>query len=485
MTFCPVALIVAVVGVVSLLPSRAHAQHAPSAIDTNNYSIEFYQGPVMAPLRVTGLAGAYTGYAEGIDGITSNSAAPGVRFPQSTSMFDYDLSLSLSLPSALRDTDFDNDGNTGFAYEDFVFLTLGAMLQWGDFGIGWLSDVQAYGITPKESSNDPSLSLIIHRADITGSWSIWNQQLIFGLGPRIVALSMSSNADAAAHEPLVDISGMAPQFGMLIRPNHAPWRIGLNYRTPVRGSIRSTHNVTVDDFGILRVFDFPIPSSVYIPWEIRAGFSLQLGPRPLNPTWVNPVAHEQRERQRILDGQRQRYANRNKQLRLIANPQERQAYEKRIDEEEVYLRHQEEIILQQVADRLQQQRDTVFSRLPRDYLLVVAEVLITGSSPDAISVESFLSRTKRRTGQDLSISPRLGLESEPIRGYLKTRLGTYVEPSRFRNHSYRQHVTFGFDLRVFRFPGWWILSPAHYRISGMTDLAPRYTNIGFSFGSWY
>ena len=51
---------------VLLVASRASAQE-DVPIQRNDYDIQFYQGPLIAPIRVTGLGGAYTGYAEGVD----------------------------------------------------------------------------------------------------------------------------------------------------------------------------------------------------------------------------------------------------------------------------------------------------------------------------------------------------------------------------------------------------------------------------------
>jgi len=89
-------------------------------------SIDLFQGPVLAPARATGLGGAFAAYAEGVDAIAANAAAVAVREPYSYTWFDYDLTASISFPAAFRKTDFDNDGATGFTYNNFLFYTLGA-----------------------------------------------------------------------------------------------------------------------------------------------------------------------------------------------------------------------------------------------------------------------------------------------------------------------------------------------------------------------
>jgi hypothetical protein len=122
---------------------------------------------------------------------------------------------------------------------------------------------------------------------------------------------------------------------------------------------------------------------------------------------------------------------------------------------------------------------------PREYILLVADAVVTGSSPNAVGLEAFLSQSAQRSGESTNVTPRLGVEGEPVVGVVKMRLGTYLEPARYTGSSSRQHFTFGFDVRVFSFKGWWILAPATYRLTAVADLAPRYENLGISFGGWH
>src|SRR5262249_1285975 len=59
-------------------------------ITNNNYAIELFQGPLIAPIRVTGVGGAYIALAEDTAGAAVNSASPAVRDAYSTTWFDYD-----------------------------------------------------------------------------------------------------------------------------------------------------------------------------------------------------------------------------------------------------------------------------------------------------------------------------------------------------------------------------------------------------------
>ena len=99
-------------------PARAQ----PSPLAGKHYSIDVFQGPVLGPSDVIGIAGAYAGYAEGIAGMVANAAAPAVRETYNVSYFNWDFSPSLSIPFNVfgpRD-DFDNSGSAGHDFTDFT-----------------------------------------------------------------------------------------------------------------------------------------------------------------------------------------------------------------------------------------------------------------------------------------------------------------------------------------------------------------------------
>ena len=47
------------------LQGSAGAQPLPPKIQSNAYNIEIFQGPLIAPIHVTGVGGAYVAVAEG------------------------------------------------------------------------------------------------------------------------------------------------------------------------------------------------------------------------------------------------------------------------------------------------------------------------------------------------------------------------------------------------------------------------------------
>lgn len=474
-----------VVALSLLASSAAPARAADAPTLTNDFNVELFQGPVLAPLRVTGLAGAYTAYAEGVDGLPANAATPAVREPYSVYELDYDIAFSLSFPAMFERTDFDNDGRVGFTYNDFIFYSAGGMLQYGPMGVGATGDFQRYNLSPNANPDDPRSSLTIGRIDLMVAWSFANHQLMVGGGTRGVLLNVDSSTSTFSFQNLLSMVGVAPQVGVVIRPDYQPWRIGANFTAGVTADTQLGDEVVVDAQGIRRVAGLVVPQSVHLPWEARVGFAIQVGPRPLNPKWIDPAKQEAALRERIAQARVSRQLEQERELDALLNPQARQRRAEQMAREEEYLRAEAEARLERRQERLLAERRARYWNWPREYILVTTEALVTGPSHNAISVEDFLAQTQRPVGQSVTVTPKLGIEGEPVVNHLKTRLGTYLEPTRYAGRVARQHFTFGFDVHVFDFAGWRFLAPAKFRISGVVDLAPRYENFGVSFGAWH
>jgi hypothetical protein len=126
--------------------------------------------------------------------------------------------------------------------------------------------------------------------------------------------------------------------------------------------------------------------------------------------------------------------------------------------------------------------------MARFYVLVSMSLLVTGPVSNAVGVESFLQRRVNRSGESVSLSPRLGVESEVIPHILRLRGGTYLEPTRFSDPraSQRVHGTFGLDVRLFP---WSVFGLAEdgttWRAAGVIDWSERYLGWGASVGIWH
>src|SRR6187549_43377 len=156
-------------------------------IQTSDYAIDLYQGPVFAGTRVTGLGGAYVAIAEDVDGDLQNPAAPAVRPFYSLDNFDYWLGLGLTLPAKLKGMDIFNSGGDSEitrSPDSFVFVTPALNLQWGGLGIGGTVEVQAYDLsrnqTADASAADISASVIVTHLQVAYGFS--HNQWVFGAG---------------------------------------------------------------------------------------------------------------------------------------------------------------------------------------------------------------------------------------------------------------------------------------------------------------
>ena len=96
------------------------------------------------------------------------------------------------------------------------------------------------------------------------------------------------------------------------------------------------------------------------------------------------------------------------------------------------------------------------------------------------------------SGEHVTVQPRLGIETEPVTNVMVTRVGTYIEPSRYLAPptpgllaGTRQHFTFGVDAHVFKWDVFGLVIPTDWRVTIAGDVAPRYHNVGIGIGTWH
>jgi hypothetical protein len=474
----------------ALLPARAFA--APPKIQDNNYKVEFFQGPVIAPVRITGLAGAYAGYAEGVEGTATNAAAPAVREPFSVRALDWDLTASFSFPGSYASTDFDNHGpassNTpSSSFSNFLYLNVGAQIQYDLFGASITGDLQHFNLsTPTTQS---SLTLQIGRFHALGAYGVFNDQLVIGAGVRILALNVNGNNNVLGNTgvfggSILTMTGAAPELGALLKPDGAFWRLGATVRAPVTAGNVGSAQTTTDAANVTRVGEFIVPQSIVQPWELEIGLALQAGPRPLNPTWLNPEQEEAPIRLQISRARATRAARYAEILRNTA-PVFAAAEKGELAKEEAAIQGIENQHLDIESKKLLAQRRARYANWPREKLLFVASAVITGPDSNTVAVESFLEQTNEPFGRYVTVTPRFGVESEPVIDWVRLRAGTYIEPSRFENGTARDHFTAGADFKLFPFNAFGLLDNTTWRASFAVDAAPRYFNWGLGIGLWH
>ena len=196
------------------------------------------------------------------------------------------------------------------------------------------------------------------------------------------------------------------------------------------------------------VLGLPLPETVSLPWEARAGVAWQFGPRRFNPRHVR--------RKDVGWGVAESGAG-----------------------DLAYGRERERRYTDPGLAGLRELGARVRSGEPRRYGLVSGEVFVQGAVANAVGIDAFLRQEARARGRRASVGFRLGVEGVPWDDRLQLRAGTYLEPARYAGEAPRMHGTAGFDVRLFRV--WRFDLRAGFTIDGARD----YLNWGFGFGVWH
>jgi hypothetical protein len=491
--------------------SPAFAQEPPP-ITRNDYALELFQGPLLAPGRITGLAGATTATAQSLEGVYNNAAAPAVREPYSVDHFEWEPTAGISFPGAYGGTDFNNRGEKGIEKQTernrrlglnrgstvettdrFLYLNGGLWGQLGNFGVTVTADMLRYDVAGQTSSQ-PALAVGLTRFHATAAWGFLNNQLCVGAGVRMAYVDINEVGNANAG--VISMFGVGPQAGLIVKPEGRAWRLGLTARAPVSAStftgLGNLISEQQSDNSVIRRAgpSFIVPDRIVQPWEIEAGIAYQLGPRPLNPAWVDPNGQEVERRRVVEDRRAERTAMRQAEIVALpdATPFDRAARSRRVAQlarEEAALRAAEDVELKNAEKQLHEERRARYANWPREHVLLLASVLMTGASSQAVALEGFIDQRRELVGSLVAVAPRFAIESEAIPNLLKTRAGGYIEPSRFRDGTSRQHVTIGFDVRIFKWGVFGLFPDHEWRVSAFLDVAERYQNFGFGVGTWH
>lgn len=434
-------------------------------IRTSDYSVDLFQGPVLASSRVTALSGAYSAIAEGSEGIPFNPAAASLRMPYSTTNVDWDISGGFTLPTSVSGTDFDNNGDSTFQkQQNFFFGTLGGYIQVEHLALGAMLSLQSYALgqdpvlrlaQPPDPSGAPTaekatdqINLRFFKIDPVVSYGFLDDQLHVGGGLRVVYVQL--NADLASVMPDGSIAGdgtatdlfrsyaVGAQAGVLWAPYALPIRVGGAARSPLAATgAEFGGGFSADDQGDIRAGNTYLPRRADLPWEVEGGFAVQLWKRPLNLPWHDedkvPVPDTERWRQ-----------SKNGQI----EPPSRG------------------------ARRLLRTR---YRAIPRQKVLLTTSALVSGPVANAVGVESMLTGKLERSGERVSVTLRGGIETEVIPYWLVLRAGSYLEPTRFRTSSSRVHGTAGFQVRLFEWDVFGLADPGTiWRMSTAVDVARDY-----------
>lgn len=463
-----------------------------SALRTSDYSVDLAGGPVLAGPRALGLAGAYVAIAEGVDGNQHNPAAPAVRAAWSATRVDYDASLGLLFPGTLASTDFYNTGRgrTDLRRSDpqeFTLLAPSGNLQVGPWGVGVGLELFRYGLLRKPDPTLGGQSEIIRAQFSTVrtflARAVDDGQLVGGIGLHVTALDVTTANEIFSRKGNVFTTrGVSFEGGLLWRPTGERFRVGVAVRAPLTTDVDARGERVGGDI-VLRDPTSPnaiwLPRRVKRPWSSDLGLALQLGPRPLNVAWLDPVVVmrrvddylERRERARAeeLDRARRAGPDAEEAARLAAEAEASNDVTYRAQERE------------RVAELLHRR----YLAMPRRYLLLSAQLRIDGDVKNSVGVESFLQGYVDRSGERVTYTPRLGVETEAIPNWVKLRVGGYLEPTRFRENTPRTHATVGVDTRLFEWSLFGLLrDDDKLALGAALDTSREYLGWAVSLGIW-
>jgi hypothetical protein len=468
-------------------------------ITTSDYSIDLTQSTVLSSARVLGLAGAFVAMAEGADGDTVNPASSGVRSAYSYLADDFELGGGLSLPGSLgRAGDYFNSGQTtrvttGNAV--YVFVNLQYNMQIDRWGFAATADLQQYSLKLRglndeaDPANFLTGQIVVNHAQIARSFA--DGQLAIGAGLRIVTLNVTTRTSPITEGNNIFVTaGMGGEVGFVWRPNDERVRVGGAFRSGVDAAATPNSGRTVITGGQTPLY---LPTSVTLPWDLSFGTALQLGARPLNPRWHNPedivrntrryVEWRIRERKRRLDAEleqarRERRDTEALQVALIAENEAEEELD-RATLERVQKEVENELYMRTLAQS-------------RFSLLLMTSLVLTGPVDEGVGIESFLNRRVQRSGERATLSPRLGVEFEPVPHWVQARAGFYFEPTRFSKNADgspsrgRSHATLGCDVKLLKWHVFHTFPEQNwFRIVGAVDVAREYFNWGLSIGVWH
>ena len=431
-----VALIALVLGCVTFGANTPRATAADKLTDQSNFALEPVHGPVLGGSRMIGLAGAYTAIAEESIGIPFNPAAVANRTYYSQSKFDWDLSFDFILPGIFQSDDFDFDTNGRPADYDFIVFNITGQLQYGGFGGGVAYRSQIFTVTdPSDKATvfDFDLSII----QISLGYAFFSHQLVIGAGGRIGRFEVRYGGSQIK---LFAVQGGGYEAGAVLRPRRWPVRLAVSFSSPL-----TSNKVQIACKVGQCPKAFKMPTGVALPWELRAGVAYRFGDRSFNP--------------------RPTFAAPKRKTPTASQPASRPVSGKGAA-----------AAPKKKAVDLDQQYRGGF------YVMVSAEAAIVGAVDNAISYDGFIGQIGERSGTSVTVSPRLGIESEVLRRRLRLRAGTYYEPNRIDGGSGRIHGTFAAALRLFDFSLWGARS---LRFATAIDFARQYSNLSLSLGFWH
>jgi len=416
-------------GVAILAAVCTIATHSFAQTDTaqaKSQTVDSTRGPITGSTRRIGLGGAFVAIADDTEGVAINPASTAVRLPYSFTDWDYGIGLDVAVGAWLPKNDVYNQGNT--ANQDQTKANKSTAL----FGsLALLVNYRHFGVGVSAEAQRNAASRSQQTAGIDTNFAAnfgtvhLNTAYGFLDGQLLLGAGprlIGMTFDRLGGSNVLGTAGVGYEAGVVVKPIRERYRFAAAVKSPIDAKLAAQPGIAA--------------STVHVPWEVAFGLAYQMGPRALNPPLVTA-----RDVARRTTG-----------------------HEQPTDEE-----------LDTAARELFDQ----YEQRERWYLLVSSELsVIQGGGPVGLSGQTAMDRPV--------ISPRLGLESEVIPHYLRLRGGSYYEPALIRGTQSRVHGAGGFDVKLFKWSVFGLLSPFDYwQLSLGADAARAYLNTAFSIGIWH
>lgn len=354
--------------------------------------------------------------------MTRNPAAVASKDPRFEHFFNVDFAAALHFlpPWSSGSWDWDNDGNPDQPIPQsdwiprFTVVYLTASAQVGNFGFGAGADLQNF------LSKTPTAGFNLGLAHLFAAfgYSAWSDQILIGLGAESTHAVLGFFENRRL-EDSVAYNGWGIQGGLLWRPKERNYRIGFAYRPAAVGGPSSPlpEGQTV---GGLTPFQ-----SISAPARISLGASWAWGTSGRNYNITGPEGW----------------------TRAGLRPDGTDNYTAAMTR-------------------------WLFTTQLDAYMPV----------RNALSATQFLEQKSgvapAAAGDQISFSPRIGIEKEVVRDLLRLRAGGYLEPAQVQTGRARPHGTAGAELYLFK------LGPNRTSVGLSGDLARAYFNLSVAFLVW-
>lgn len=371
-------------------------------------------GILVGSTRLTALGGAYVSIAEGATAFSSNLAALAHRSPELDR--DWNVDFSLSYVDVPLGNPAARDLDNDGARDDWAQsrqAIAGLLLQYKNYGVG----AYLHGVTLAYCPRQPCLTEDMVRLTLTRSTLAGAVAL--GEDELIAALGLYSVGGTFSYgADSWEYSGSAWELGLLYRPRWKPYRLGASVRP---GVVAWYHGQGEPP----QIPGATLFAGLVAPPLLSLGMSMKLGPGAESYNRLSPAAR----RQGVEEGGWHRT---------------------------------------QPADR---------SEGLEGRWLVTAQLDVISPVQGAVPIRASTFGEVTPVGTATYLMPRVGVEHETFINRLRSRLGTFIEPSPFPDRLPRPHLTGGLEVRLFRYIEDWGLSASF-------DLAQRYSEVGFSIGLW-